>query len=637
MCGICGICFSDPERRVDVEVLETMRDGLAHRGPDDAGTTVAGAIGLAMRRLSIIDLEGGHQPLTNESGEIHLVCNGEIYNHAELRRDLKARGHTFRSRSDAEVILHLYEELGQECLGELRGMFALAIWDATRRLLTLAVDRFAIKPLYYHAADDRLVFCSELTPMMSSGLVPRDVDLQALAEYFDVGYIPSPTTSYATVAKLPPAHRVTWRPGEPAAVARYWDLEPPEHSFTGSDTTLRLALRERLIEAVGTHLVSDVPIGVLLSGGIDSGVVTTLAQRSTTTPLRTFTVGFPNWSGDERRLARETARRAGTEHIEIVAEPADMSLLPQLVDHFGEPFGDPAALPTYVVSRLAAEHVKVVLSGDGGDELFIGYTVFRGLQASRALSRLPAFARHAGQEGARLAPHTGRAGLDDRLAIAKRRWHDSFLPPLAAYRRKLRPVGLSDPTLVLSRRFQDACASTPAHDAIGEAAMGYAGSGDPRALDAFIYAGLQVGLPGGMLVKVDRMSMANSLEVRVPLLDHLLAEFVWNIPTHRRFPRLRLKGLFKDAVGDTLPPSISKGRKRGFGVPLTAWFRADPWSYSAEILLDDSVRAAGFFDVHAIAALLERHRRGTIDAGEAIWALLMFELWRRGPGADLKL
>jgi asparagine synthase (glutamine-hydrolysing) len=636
VCGICGICHSDTERRVDEGLLEAMRDALVHRGPDEGGIVVDGSIGLAMRRLSIIDLAGGHQPLSNEDGTVHLVCNGEIYNHAELRRDLEARGHVFRTLSDAEVALHLYEERGQEFLTALRGMFGLAIWDATRQILTLAVDRFGIKPLYYHAAAEGLVFCSELSPMLAADLIPRDTDHGALAEFFDLGFIAPPTTPFAGTAKLPPAHRLTWRRGESPHVSRYWDLQPCERPYEGSDADLRTTVRERLTESVEAHLVSDVPVGVLLSGGIDSAAITTLARRASATHLRTFTLGFADWSGDERKLARETARRAGTEHVEIVAEPANVDLLPKLADHFGEPFADPAALPTYILTRLAAEHVKVVLSGDGGDEIFLGYTVFRGLQMSRRLSRLPASLRRAGRGAARRLPRTGRTALDDRLAVLGRRSHDSLLSPLDAYRRKLRPVGLADPAGILSPAFGDRVAHAALRDPVADAVLAY-GAGDARSLDAFAYAGLKVGLAGGMLVKVDRMSMANSLEVRVPFLDHRLAEFVWSVPTSRRFPHSRLKGLLKDTMADALPEHVLSGRKRGFGVPLTAWFRDDLWRYSSDVLLDGSVRTAGFFDVDAVASLLSKHRSGTVDAGEAIWTLLMFELWRRGPGADLRL
>lgn len=626
MCGICGIALVAPTQPIDFGMLRQMADVMAYRGPDDAGTYVSRRIGLAMRRLSIIDLELGQQPIHNEDRTIQLVFNGELYNYRALRSQLQAHGHDFSTNSDTEVVVHAYEQWGAACLNSFRGMFGFALWDEPKQTLLLAVDRFGIKPLYFTDAGTELVFGSELAALLASGRLAKDVDDAALAEYFTLGYVPPPATIFRHARKLEPGTYLRWTPEAGSSVARYWDVPVSKNGARHAREPLRRELRELLREAVRAHLVSDVPVGAFLSGGIDSSSVVALMTEVSEAPVRTFSIGFEAQEHDERHLARLVAERFQTDHHEFVVEPESADVLPKLVSHFQEPFADSSALPTYYVSKLARDSVKVALSGDGGDELFVGYTGFLGVELARHAQSLPAPVRRWMSSVGRRDSWDLSPRWNDRLNRWQKRLADTALAPEAAYRSKMTMGGLPVFRTLFSRDLRERLDAQNPFRAVDDA-LASAGASAP--LDRILYAGLKVSLPGDMLVKVDRMSMANSLEVRVPLLDHVVAEYVAQLPVAVRFPRFRLKALLKETMADALPRDVLRQRKHGFTVPLATWFRGDLAQFATEVLLSPEARNRGFFDDRAVEAFLRNHTRGTRDLGSAIWSMLIFELWCR--------
>jgi asparagine synthase (glutamine-hydrolysing) len=625
MCGICGVVFADERRHVDPGMLRVMSEAIVHRGPDEEGCHIEGPVGLAARRLSIIDVAGGRQPVRNEDGTLHVVYNGEIYNFRELREKLARRGHSFTTRSDTEVVVHAYEDEGAECLQGLRGMFALALWDASERSLFLAIDRFGIKPLYYAATSGGIVFGSELKCLIRSGLVDRQLDFDALAQYFTFNYIPPPATIYAGIQKLAPGTFLRWTPDGGPVVQQYWELPASASDRTPPSRPL---LREVLADAVRSHLVSDVPLGAFLSGGIDSSIVVALMSEATEDRVRTFSIGFSDPRYNELYKARIVARHFGTDHHELVVEPDAVDLLPNLVAQFDEPFADPSALPTYHVSKLARESVKVALSGDGGDELFLGYPLFQSLRLSTYAHRAPAAARRL----LTLLPQlvrTPSAEWNDRLSLTAKRATETMLPPDDAYRRKMATTSVSAISPFLSGELRRELEARDPYATVDRWLARYGADRAADTLDRFARTALQVSLAGDMLVKVDRMSMATSLEVRVPLLDHLLAEHVAAISVRQRMPRWRLKGLLKETMADTLPPQILNQPKRGFNVPLAAWFRGDLKDFATQVLTSSDARRHGFLDTEAAERLLRKHFDGSANLGRVIWSLLVFELWCR--------
>jgi asparagine synthase (glutamine-hydrolysing) len=626
MCGICGIAQVDSGDQIDVGTLRRMADVIEYRGPDDAGMHVSGRIGLAMRRLSIIDLERGRQPISNEHRTIHLIFNGELYNYRALRAELESRGHHFATESDTEVVVHAYEEWGSSCLDRFRGMFAFGLWDDPEETLLLAIDRFGIKPLYYGLFGGDLVFGSELACLLASGRLVKDVDDASLAEYFTLGYVPPPATIFRDVRKLEPGTFLRWTPRQGASLDRYWDIPAARDDATLSSGPLRQELRERLKDAVRAHLVSDVPIGAFLSGGIDSSTVVALMSEVSEEPVTTFSIGFDAREHDERRLARLVAKRFNTNHHELVVEPESVDVLPRLVSHFQEPFADSSALPTYYMSKLARSSVKVALSGDGGDELFVGYTTFLGVELARHAQSLPPALRRLLTSFPGRIPGRAEPRWSDRMGRWQKWAADTALPPEDAYRSKITMAGLPVLRPLLTHEFRQRLDGHNPFRAVDDALAASAAAGP---LERILYAGLKVSLAGDMLVKVDRMSMANSLEVRVPLLDHIVAEFVAQIPVGIRFPRWRLKALLKRTMADSLPREVLRQRKHGFTIPLAAWFRGDLRGFAADILLSTEARDRGFFDVRALERFLRDHARGERNLGAAIWSLLMFELWCR--------
>jgi len=613
MCGFTGIASRDPRARIDLELLRRMTRTLEHRGPDDEGLHEMHGIGLGFRRLSIIDVSGGHQPILNETGDIAVVCNGEIYNFEELRAKLVARGHRFRTGSDVETIVHLYEEHGARCVERLRGMFAFAIWDERARQLLLARDRLGIKPLYYADRGNEIVFASELKPILQLARVPRAVDWGAAHHLFTSLSTPSSRSIVDGVAKLEPARTaVASRTSPRLRIEKYWDIQftPNERASEGE---LIEQLRHLLTESVALHQISDVPVGAFLSGGIDSSAVVALMSRPAAGRLKTFSIGFAESAFDELPHARQVAAQFNTDHHDVVLNPDVVQIVEDLTWYLDEPFGDTSAIPTYMVSKLASAHVKVVLSGDGGDELFAGYDKYVVEQRERRRDRIPAPLRAMASGVGRLMPHgmTGRQFLRHLGLTGARRYLDASamlredemrrLFRLDAYDQMQRNVVLADARHELSSYGDDWLAAVQ-------------------------YRDLHTYLPLDILTKVDRATMAHSLEARPPLLDHRLAEFAATIPAHYRLRGGTTKYLFKQAMRGILPDAIIDRQKHGFAVPMATWFRGELAEFARGLLLSQACRERGVFNPAQVERLLTLNARGR-DLDLQLWTMMSFELW----------
>ena len=605
MCGICGIASTNGSAVTDR--VAAMSATLVHRGPDSFGEFSDGDVALAARRLSIIDLETGDQPIANEDGTLHVVQNGEIYNYRELRRELERAGHHFRTQGDTEVLLHLYEEQGDRFAERLRGMFAIAIWDGRRRRLVLARDRFGIKPLYYRAAEGELAFASELRAL------PRgEIDPDALEAFLAFNSIPAPLTIFREIRKLPPGHLLIWEDGR-VDVRRFARPAPIEEVREDEEAELVEELRSRLRDSVRAHLVSDVPVGVLLSGGVDSAFLAALAAEESSETLRTFSIGFEERSFDELAGARLVAERYGTQHRELVLRPDAALLLPALADAFDEPFADSSALPTYLVSQLAASDVKVALSGEGGDELFGGYYTYA---ADLLAARVGGLARLARPLVERLPTSTSRASFDYK---AKRFVRAAHLPPLERHHgwkeifspdlRAELTGGSSafDPVDILRDRYRET-----------EGAEELARLQD---VDLGIY------LVDDLLVKTDRASMAHSLEARVPYLDTVVTNLALALPTRHKIRGPTKKVLLRKAAAPLLPREIVHGKKRGFSIPAAAWLRGELEPFARETLSRETLHRQGFFSPEVVGRLLDDHVAGREDRSRQLWGLLAFTLW----------
>jgi asparagine synthase (glutamine-hydrolysing) len=600
---------------------------IVHRGPDDSGTHVEPGMGLGMTRLAIIDLAGGRQPMANEDGSIWIVFNGEIYNHRLLRRDLEAKGHRFATQSDTEAILHLYEDLGEGCMKALRGMFAFAIWDRPRQRLLLARDRLGKKPLYYWHRNGLFLFGSEIKALLAHPGVGRDLDHEALHHYLAFGYTPAVRSIFAEVAKLPPAHTATLQ-GDRFTLRRYWGLPPGrpagETPTTPGEATERI--RHALREAVHLRLESDVPLGVFLSGGIDSSAVVACMREVSNQRIATFSIGFGRAtpSFDELPYARMVAERFGTDHTEEILEPRVADLLPAIVHHFDEPFADSSAIPTFAVAQATARHVKVALSGIGGDETFAGYPRYLGVRLSNGYGRLPRWLRNPVTAALdRMLPESdGSANWGNR---ARRFVHSAELPMPERYIAWTR--FFSDAALAaLAAPELQARWSLPIEDPHHTA---YAGRGYDDPVDGAFRIDLATYLPNDLLVMADRMSMAHSLELRAPFCDHLLIEESLRISPGAKMPGLRLKGLLKAAFADILPAAVLSHRKQGFMIPLARWLRTDLREVMEDLLSPGRLRDRGLFDPGAVAAMKSEHLDGRRSHGDRLWTLMMLELWMR--------
>lgn len=609
MCGIVG-WVGDPGGRNAEERLRLMCDAIRHRGPDDVGYEVRGDRALGMRRLSIIDLAGGHQPIQNEDGSISVVFNGEIYNYRELRQELRSRGHDFRTRSDTEVLVHLYEERGPDLVHQLRGMFTFALWDDRTESLLLARDRLGIKPAFYRALPGGgVAFASELKALRAGGLAGSGLDPRAIATFLALGYIPDPWSAYQEVRKLPPGHTLVWKRGEALRIQRYW--APPAEADESLDfEEAGSEIRRLLEESVGLRLVADVPLGAFLSGGLDSSAVVAEMARQVPRPVKTFSIGFAEPEFNEAPAAAAVSGALGTEYHELIVSPDVESLITDVALAFDEPFADSSAIPTLLVSRLASQHVKVVLSGDGGDELFGGYTRYR--DYARRGGELPRPARALLVALGRRLPHAafGRNRILELGRSRQGRYVGMVADPLAveeggvAAARTLELAPKWD--TLLARQFEEAAA----RDAVGQ----------------LLHVDLLSYLPGDILTKVDRMSMAASIEARVPLLDHRLVELACRIPTGSKIRNGTGKMVFREAVRDLVPDVSLEKKKQGFGVPLRPWFRG-PLRSQVEELGRPSSPLGDWVETDAVRRIVNEHTRGRRDHSPLLWKLLILERW----------
>jgi asparagine synthase (glutamine-hydrolysing) len=607
MCGICGIASSGGA--VDPARVAAMSETLVHRGPDSDGSFANGAVALAARRLAIIDLQTGDQPVANEDGRIQVVQNGELYNYRELRDELERAGHRFATQGDTEVLAHLYEEHGLDFVDRLRGMFAVALWDGREQRLVLARDRYGIKPLYYREHRGELAFASELRAL------PRgEIDLDALEAFLAFNSIPAPLTIFREIRKLPPGHLLTWQDGR-IELARYARPAPVPANEVRNDDEAELVeeLRARLRDSVRAHLVSDVPVGVLLSGGIDSGALTALAAQESAEPVRTFSIGFEERSFDELADARLVAEQYGTHHEELVLRPDAALLLPTLAEAFDEPFADSSALPTYLVSELASRHVKVALSGEGGDELFGGYYTYAADQLALRAGSLARFARPLVE---RLPSSTGKASLDYK---AKRFVRAAHLPPLERH-HAWKEIFSRDARAAVTRRRLD-------FDPVDLLRARFAETERAELLARLQDVDLGIYLVDDLLVKTDRASMAHSLEARVPFLDPMVTNFALALPSRHKVRGLRKKVLLRKAVAPLIPSPLLRRRKRGFSIPAAAWLRGELEPFARDTLAESTLRRQGFFEPPTVRRILDDHGSGKEDLSRQLWGLLAFTLW----------
>ncbi|GAB6164869.1 asparagine synthase (glutamine-hydrolyzing) [Thermostilla marina] len=634
MCGITGAVWTDPKLGLSRSVLETMTRALAHRGPDDEGIHLAEhpprregeapiGVGLGHRRLSIIDLSGGKQPMQTDDGSIVLVFNGEIYNHRALRRRLEGAGRRFRTRCDTEAILHLYAETGLEFVEHLNGMFALALWDAARRRLVLARDRLGEKPLFYCLQAGRLVFASELKSLLAAPGIPREVSPQSLDAFLAYQYVPHPYTIYRDISKLPPGHMAVFEDGK-LDVCPYWRPDFNREHDTSYESQ-KEEIRERLRTVVRSRMESDVPLGAFLSGGIDSSLVVGLMQEASPEPVRTFSIGFPEIDFDETKYARIAAEAFGTHHEEFQVNPDALAILPQLVHHYDEPFADSSAIPTWYVSQMTRRRVTVALTGDGGDELFLGYPRYKAVMLASHIDRLPRWFRAVmGSQIWQSIPCSSRQKSIVRRA--KRFLEAINYDYLERYFDWLSIFNQTRRAMLYREEF---LARLPEKDPIEFLRANYSTAARRDRVTAIALTDLQTYLPCDLMTKVDIASMAHSLECRPPFLEHELVEWAAQLPRSAKLHRGRGKRILLDAFSDILPEPIRTRSKMGFGVPLGAWFRGPLQQLIRDVLLDERTLAREWFLPEAVRTLVAEHESGTFNHGHRLWALLMFELWQR--------
>lgn len=621
MCGICGIVWSDPSRPVDRNLIEAMTKAIAHRGPDGSGIHLEPGVALGHRRLSIIDLATGAQPLSNEDETVWVTFNGEIYNFQSLRPELEFKGHRFRTESDTEVLVHLWEEMGPAMLGRLRGMFAFALWDGRTRTLFLARDRLGKKPLVYSEDAEGIRFASELKSLTSDPSFDRTVDENSIDDYLTYQYVPHPRTIYRAAKKLPPAHYAIYRDGK-LHVERYWRPAFAPESTRRWDEDVE-AVRETLTEATRLRMISDVPIGAFLSGGIDSTIIVGIMQQLSSTPVRTFSIGFPIAEYDETHYAQMAAKHLGTDHQELIVTPDAVHVVHDLAHFYDEPFADSSAIPTYYVSQATRQHVTVALTGDAGDELFLGYDRYEAARLGAWFDRLPKSLRKiAAAKWWQNIPTSGRQKstlrrakrLLDALAASPRARYRQFVTIFSKDRRQRlyseefnRRITGNDPERWLESIYED----IPGRDFLTQTS----------------YVDVNSYLPLDILNKVDIASMAHGLECRSPMLDHEFVDLVGRMPVDRKMQGMHRKVILKEAFAGFLPPEIRRRKKMGFGVPLDHWFRGELKPLLEETLFSAPDR--GWFDQRAVRDLAEEHLSGRWDHSGRLWSLVMLELWAR--------
>lgn len=625
MCGICGIFYNDRSRRAERETLADMNRQIVHRGPDDDGFFVEGNVGLAMRRLSIIDIKTGHQPISNESNDIWIVYNGELYNHQELRKGLEARGHRYRTHSDTETIVHLYEEYGRDCVKHLRGMYAFAIWDRSKGRLFIARDRLGIKPLYYRFDGKSLLFASEIKAILAHPGVTPELNRPMLAEYLAFGYIPEAETMYAGIKKLLPGHTLEISEGGEPQISQYWDLDVKADDDVRPREYYVEKYRELLEGCVASHLMSDVPLGVFLSGGLDSSAVAALTTKIRREPIETFAVGYGEEAFSELPFARTVAQHISSKHHEVrLSREEFFHSLPHLIWHEDEPIVWPSSVSLYFVARLARERVTVVLTGEGSDETLAGYTRYPWTLANSRMDSvyraavpgmLRRWVREAMQSG-RISKDMHRKLEHTFLVRGGESWQafyfDNFYSAFSA----------ADQAVLLTPE-----ARAIAGDAYA-GSMNYWNASSGDLLHRLLYTDIKTYLVE-LLMKQDQMSMAASIESRVPFLDHRLVEFASGLPARMKLRGLKTKWILREAVRSVLPPEILTRKKMGFPVPFGVWMRG-PWQDVArDVLLDPRSRQRGIIDPRAVERLISAHAAGTADGADAIWSLLNLELWYR--------
>jgi asparagine synthase (glutamine-hydrolysing) len=634
MCGITGAVWTEPKLAIEPATLQKMVEVLRHRGPDDQGTYTAErharsaqaatpGVALGHRRLSIIDLASGHQPLSNEDDSIWLVFNGEIYNYRDLRRRLEGTGHRFRTESDTETILHLYEDEGPEFLQHLNGMFALALWDANKQQLLLARDRLGKKPLVYRHEPGRLVFASELKSILEVPGVPRELDPQAIDLYLTYQYVPHPWTIFQGISKLPPAHYALYRDGQ-LDVRSYWQPDFNREQKRSAEDYAE-ELRALLTSAVEMRLRSDVPLGAFLSGGTDSTIIVGLMQRLCQEPVRTFSIGFPVAEYNETQYAAAVAQQFGTIHQEFCVEPDAVGILDQLVWHYDEPFADSSAVPTWYVSKLTRQHVTVALTGDGGDELFAGYPRYRAVWLAEWFDRLPSGLRRvlAGQYWQKLPASVRQKSFRRRL---KR-----FLESLgqSPQRRYLEWISIFNESRRAELYADDFLAELPDTDPLEFLLAAYRRSWARDPVTSTSLTDLVTYLPCDLMTKVDIASMAHGLECRAPFLDYRVVELAARMPLRLKFRRGRGKRILLETFAELVPKAVKRRKKMGFGVPLDHWFRGPLAGFARDVLLDSRTLGRGLFRPEVVQELLESHVSGQFDHSYRLWALLVLELWQR--------
>lgn len=622
MCGICGVVSFRPELPVEPSIIKRMNDSIRHRGPDDEGYYQDAQASLAMRRLSIIDLHTGQQPISNESGDVWVVYNGEIYNFKDVRSTLESRGHIFKTQTDTEIIVHAYEEYGDDCINHFNGMFAIALWDARRRRLFLARDRVGVKPLYYWAGHSRLVFASELKALILHPDVPRQINLAALDLFLTLEYVPAPHTIYEGTFKLLPGHTLTLENGE-VKTRQYWDV--PYQPASQDEAECAEALSGLINDAVRIRLVSDVPLGAFLSGGIDSSTIVGFMSRNMSEPVQTFSIGFEDDTYDEVPYANAVAKHFGTNHHVEVLKPDIESLVTQLVPHHDEPFADTSIFPTYLVSKIARQKVKVVLSGDGGDELFAGYDTYLAEKLDRYYGRLPGALRQRvlPKFAEWLPPQPAKKGLVNKI---KRMVEGGALDRSLQHTRWMMFLNSAEKDAL----YQSDLRATLNDDLIAEYFGGYferASRFDRLAQQQ--YVDVKTYLADDIMTKVDRMSMAVSLEAREPLLDYRIVEFALNLPPQMKLNGSRTKSILRNAARRLVPDLVLEKPKQGFSIPMKHWLRTSLKPMMLDLLSRDSLNTHGYFSHQVVSKWIQEHLDGRVNHSHRLWSLMVFELWRR--------
>ena len=622
MCGIVGAVALNSQP-ISPDLVQTMNDCITHRGPDEEGFWVQGGVGLAMRRLAIIDLKSGQQPICNEDETVRIVFNGEIYNFPELRVELEAKGHEFRTHSDTETIVHAYEEWGEACPQHLRGMFAFAIYDARDDSLFIARDRLGKKPLLYTQAGDKFLFASEFSALLSCPDVERTPNLVAIERFLTTSCIPAPLTGFEGIYKLPPAHSLTLKNGE-ITIKRYWDLAPffePSRKIQISLEDATTELLTRLEEAVKIRLMSEVPLGAFLSGGIDSSAIVALMSRLSSSPVKTFSIGFAEADYSEVAHAARVAALYKTDHTEIIVEPNALDILPQLVRHYGEPYADSSAVPTYYVAQATRKHVTVALNGDGGDEVFGGYERYRAMQMT---ARVPDALLGIGARAAKLIPRNN--DFRSKTARARRLLEAASLPTAPRYLRWVSAFSAEQREKLYTSEFK---AATGFPQAIHPVQNCLEEHGNLNVLDRCLLTDTTTYLPDDLLVKVDIATMANSLEARSPFLDHPLMEWAATLPASLKIQGDSTKHVLRRALDQLVPSENMERPKMGFGMPVGRWFQGPLKELLCDAVLGERALARGYFRPGALRELVDEHLSNRADHTHRLWALLMLELWHQ--------